>query len=395
MNEKSIKLGVFGFGCVGQGLHKVLEQTNGIDAEIKKICIKNPDKERILEEGIFTTDPNDILNDPDIDVVVELIDDGKEALEIVKKAFSKKKAVVSANKKMIAENLEELFSLQVRHHVPFLYEAACCASIPIIRNLEEYYDNDLLTSVEGIFNGSTNYILSAIFNKDKSFEAALKTAIDSGFVETDPSLDLTGHDAVFKTCIIILHTFGLFTKPENIFSYGIQHLSQFDIHYANKIGKKIKLISKCAKVNGTIYSYCIPAFIAEDSPLNHVDDEYNGIILESCFSQNQLFIGKGAGAEPTGSAVVSDISALRYNYKYEYKKHNQVKGLQINNHIPVRVYLRFRPYSSIDLTRFSSIVEKFSNAKGSYVIGDIFLDDLNYFKSLDEEKLSIILIEEL
>ncbi len=394
MRNQSIKLGVFGFGCVGQGLAYVLNQTNGIDAEIKKICIKQPDKKRTLGKDIFTTNPDELFNDPEIDVIVELIDDADEAFSIVKKAFINKKAVVSANKKMIAENLQELYKLQIKYAVPFLYEAACCASIPIIRNLEEYYDNDLLASVEGIFNGSTNYILSNVFEKGQSFQSALDEAKELGFVESDPSLDLEGFDAVYKTCIAILHTFGLFTNPEEIFLSGIQNLTQFDIDFAMKTGKKIKFISKCTRKDDTVYSYCLPAFINGNSPLSNVKEEYNGIILESGFSQNQLFVGKGAGAEPTGSAIVSDISALRYNYKYEYKKFKQGNKLKIDNGITVRVYMRYRPYSSIDLSRFSSIVEKFSNAEGSYIIGDIELENLCYYKSLNEEKLIIVLIEE-
>ena len=158
--QNSVKLGVFGFGCVGQGLQQVLSETRGINAEISKICIKDGGKKRSLPPDLFTTDGNEILNNPEIDIIVELIDDSEVAFEIVKSALQKRKAVVSANKKMIAENLSELYELQQKHNTPFLYEGSCCASIPIIRNLEEYYDNDLLNSVEGIFNGSTNYILS-------------------------------------------------------------------------------------------------------------------------------------------------------------------------------------------------------------------------------------------
>ena len=173
MANQEIKLGVFGFGCVGQGLYEVLSQTEGISATIEKICIKNPNKKRAIDPGLFTTNPDEILENDDIDVVVELIDDADFAFEITKRAFAAGKAVVSANKKMIAENLQTLYFLQQQHEISFLYEGAVCASIPIIRNLEEYYDNDLLNRIQGIFNGSTNYILSKIFNDNLSFETAL------------------------------------------------------------------------------------------------------------------------------------------------------------------------------------------------------------------------------
>src|SRR6201989_3047829 len=149
--KKKLKLGLFGFGCVGQGLYHVLHETQGVKAEIKKVCVKTRNKTRPVPDHFFTFDKNEILNDPDIDIVVELIDDANAAYEIVKTALQNGKAVVTANKKMLAEHLEEIYQLQIKHGKPVLYEGSVCGSIPIIRNLEEYYDNDLLTGIEGIF----------------------------------------------------------------------------------------------------------------------------------------------------------------------------------------------------------------------------------------------------
>jgi len=132
-----------------------------------------------------------------------------------------------------------------------------------------------------------------------------------------------------------------------------------------------------------------------NTPLSKVDEEYNGIVLESCFAENQFFVGKGAGAQPTGSAVISDISALTYQYKYEYKKIRQKNGIQLGNNIDLKIYMRYRPYASIDLTHFSSITEKYSSSEGSYVIGTINLKDLWFYKRLEEPDLNIILLEEL
>ena len=236
--KKKIRLGIFGFGCVGQGLYSVLQQTRGINAEIKKICIKHPEKKRSIDASFFTTNRDEILNDPEIDVVVELIDEVDAAFEIVSAALKNRKGVVSANKKMIAENFTTLLELQNRYKTPFLYEASCCASIPVIRNLEEYYDNDLLTSVEGILNGSTNYILTHIFNHDQTFAEALKNAQELGYAETDPSLDIQGLDPKYKLLIILVHAFGIILKPGDIFNYGIGNLKEADIRYAQE--KKCK-----------------------------------------------------------------------------------------------------------------------------------------------------------
>jgi len=210
--KKKLKLGLFGFGCVGQGLYHVLHETHGVKAEIKKICVKNHNKQRPIDASIFTYDASDILNDPEIDVVVELIDDAKAAFEIVKRAVENGKHVVTANKKMLAEHLEEIYELQQKFNRSILYEGAVCGSIPILRNLEEYYDNDMITSIEGIFNGSTNYILTKVFEERKSYVEALKAAQDLGFAESDPALDVEGYDPKFKLTIAIAHTFGAFVK---------------------------------------------------------------------------------------------------------------------------------------------------------------------------------------
>ena len=153
--HKKLVLGIFGFGVVGEGLYKVLNQTASLNATIKKVCIKNSYKKRNAPSELFTADKEILLNDPDINVIVELIDDADAAYEIVQTAFVNGKSVVSANKKMIAEHLPELLELEQKTGVSFLYEAACCASIPVIRNLEEYYDNDLLHGIKAIFGLST------------------------------------------------------------------------------------------------------------------------------------------------------------------------------------------------------------------------------------------------
>ncbi|MBL7849795.1 MAG: homoserine dehydrogenase, partial [Cyclobacteriaceae bacterium] len=158
--SKKLTLGLFGFGCVGQGLYRVLRETSGLEAEIRKICIKNPEKSRSLPAGFFTTSADDLLNDPDIDVIVELIDDAEAAWQIVQKAVRHGKHVVTANKRMVANHLDEIRALQRDYDRSVLYEGSVCGSIPILRNLEEYYDNDPISRIEGIVNGSTNYILT-------------------------------------------------------------------------------------------------------------------------------------------------------------------------------------------------------------------------------------------
>src|SRR5882762_8783323 len=212
--HKQLTIGLFGFGVVGEGLYKVLQQTPSLKASIKKVCIKNPGKKRDAPAALFTTDRDEILNDPSINVVVEVINESGPAFEIVSTALKNGKSVVSASKKMIAEHLPELLQLQKETGESFLYESAACASIPVIRNLEEYYDNDLLHGISGIVNGSTNYILTKVSEDKISFEEALLQAQCEGFAESNPALDIEGTDAVNKLTILLAHAYGIVTPPQ-------------------------------------------------------------------------------------------------------------------------------------------------------------------------------------
>ncbi|PUZ30290.1 homoserine dehydrogenase [Chitinophaga costaii] len=393
MEKKIINLGIFGFGVVGQGLYEVLNRTKGINARIKKICIKDPNKTRPIDSSFFTTDKDEILNDPSIDVVVELINETDAAFDIVSTALRNGKAVVSASKRMIAENMEALYKLQVENKVPFLYEASSCASIPIIRNLEEYYDNDLLNAVEGICNGSTNYILTKIFEEHRSFETALQEAQDLGFAETNPTLDIEGYDSKFKIVILLLHAFGTFVKPEEVFNFGIHHLNDFDIQFARQRGCTVKLIGAVRRENGHVFAYVLPHLIKEHNLLFDVYNEYNGILLESAFTDKQFFVGKGAGGTATGSAVLSDISALLYNYRYEYKKIKQNNQPHFTNNVVLNVYLRYSSPAQVNLEQFESISEKYESPTFRYVVGKINLKDLQTAKWLTDKGVNVLVIE--
>jgi homoserine dehydrogenase len=391
--KKNIRLGVFGFGCVGQGLYSVLHQTRGMHAEIRKICIRHPEKKRPIDASFFTTRREEILDNPEIDVVVELIDDVDAAFEIVSSALKKRKAVVSANKKMIAEHFTELLELQRQYETPFLYEASCCASIPVIRNLEEYYDNDLLTSVEGILNGSTNYILTHIFENNKAFSDALKDAQQLGYAESDPSLDVKALDPKYKLLIILVHAFGIILKPEDIFNYGIQHLKEADIRYAREKNARIKLIARCSKIENKVYAYCLPRFIPVSDTLNKVAYEYNGLLLEGAFSEHQFFMGKGAGGNATGSAVLSDISALTYDYRYEYKKLSQQLNHAYTTDIELEVYISYNGKVRPDPRDFRSISVKHESPDCHYLIGRISLATLAVADWLSDPSVNLVLTE--
>lgn len=325
----------------------------------------------------FTFDKNEILNDSSINLVVELIDDADEAFNIVTAAMRGGKNVVTANKMMVAKHFKELVALQSECKVSLLYEASAGASIPIIRNLEEYYDNELLYSLRGILNGTTNYILTKMHNEGLPYNDALKEAQAKGFAESDPTLDVEGWDAKYKLCIITGHAYGLFLEPEQVFHYGINTISKFDIQYAKEKGFKIKLVPFVGKTNeNTITSFVLPRFISSDKYLYNVDNEYNGVITEAAFADKQFFSGKGAGGHATGSAVLSDISANSYGYRYEYKKYQQGTVSKYTRNHKLEVYLRYSNEADRDLFGFEEVSEYFSGRQYKYVIGVVNLENL-------------------
>ena len=382
--NKKLNIGLFGFGTVGESLYRVLQQTPTLNGEIKKVVIKHPQKERNAPASLFSTEAAAILNDPEINIVVELIDDADAAYHIVTTALKSGKGVVSANKKLIANHLEELIALQREYKVPFLYEAAACASIPVIRNLEEYYDNDLLQGFQGIVNGSTNYILTKVFHEGIGFDEALYQAQVAGFAESDPSLDLNGIDAVNKLSILLAHAYGAVVSPDSIVHTGIQHLHERDATVAREKNYEIKLVAQARKLdNGKVAAFVLPQFIRPDQHLYNVRNEYNGVIIESGLAENQFFYGKGAGGFATASAVLSDLSALRYDYRYEYKKRFHQKPAELTNDFYVRAYVSFDGLFQVPHELFERIEEWTSNSERCSVTGILHfskLKDANWWK---------------
>jgi homoserine dehydrogenase len=390
--SKKLTLGLFGFGVVGKGLYDVLQSTPALEATIKKICIKNEGKRRAIGKDHFTTNAADLLNDESINVIVELIDDADAAFEIVKEALQKGKAVVSANKKMIAAHFEELLYLQHEYNTAFLYEGSCCASIPIIRNLEEYYDNDLLSSVKGIINGSTNYILTKIFEDNLSFKDALLEAQQLGFAESNPALDIEGHDAANKLSILLAHAFGSITAPSSFIYNGITGIKKTDADVAKQKNLKIKLVATAQKINeNELAAFVLPQFVSNNDDLFNVSNEFNGLVTESSFADQHFFKGKGAGAYPTAAAVLSDIAALRYSYKYEYKKYLQENKLELTNNYYLKVFVSADDIDKINKDAFEWIEEWHNERSNSWVVGIIHAEKLLKSDWWKGEGVSLIL----
>ena len=391
--HKQLTIGLFGFGVVGEGLYKVLQQTPSLKASIKKVCIRNLEKKRNAPASLFTTEKDELLNDQDINVIVEVIDDAEAAFKIVSVALKNGKDVVSASKKMIAENLPALLELQQQTGKSFLYEAAACASIPVIRNLEEYYDNDLLHSIKAIVNGSTNFILTKMFDEGLAFNEALLLAQQAGFAESNPTLDVEGFDAVNKWTLLLTHAYGIIERPDAILFNGIQNIHMLDAQVAKAKNQEIKLVAQAQKLkNGKVAAFVLPQFVNHDDHLAFVKNEYNGVVIESGFADKQFFYGKGAGSLPTASAVLSDIAALRYDYKYEYKKLYQHQPHQLSNDIFLRVFVSFDDLSLIPRERFEWIEEWHAQEDRKYLAGVISFSELKENNWWKENGTSLVLL---
>jgi homoserine dehydrogenase len=390
--HQPLHIGLFGFGVVGEGLYKVLQQTPSLNAQIHKICIKNSSKLRNAPDNLFTTDKNELLYNEQINVIVEVIDDADAAFDIAQTALLNGKHVVSASKKMIAEHLPELLALQIKTGKSLLYESAACASIPVVRNLEEYYDNDLLHSIKAIVNGSTNFILTKMFEENLSFNDALILAKQMGFAESNPKLDVEGYDAVNKWSFLLTHAYGIVQHPNQLLFNGIQNIQLSDALVAKEKGFDIKLIAQAKKLSdGRVAAFVLPQFVTKDEPLSFVKNEYNGVVIESGFADKQFFYGKGAGSFPTASAVLSDISALRYQYKYEYKKLYHHVPHQLSEHFFVKVYLSFDDWKFINREQLEWIEEWHAQAERKYLVAVVNIQVLYQNSWWKENNTSLIL----
>ncbi|PWL28234.1 MAG: homoserine dehydrogenase [Fluviicola sp. XM-24bin1] len=388
--SKKLTIGLIGFGCVGSGLYEVLNQSKLIDARIKSIVVKDPNKKRSIPQENFSFSRDVVLKDPEINLVVELIDDSEAAYEIVKSAIAAGKDVVTANKKLIAEHLSELLELTKKYGVSLLYEGAVAGSIPILRNLEEYYNNDSLSSIQGIVNGTTNYILTKS-NEGIDYATALKDAQELGFAEANPTLDVQGYDSKFKLAILLKHTFGLEIDPKELLNIGIQNIRPQDVKFALEKGYRIKLLSRAEKIGNDVVGFVAPQFIDSTHFAYEVNNEFNAVIVEGLFSDKQLFIGKGAGSHPTASAVLSDISALKFDYKYEYRK-SEDGDARFSQDFYLKVYAGSRYPEILDEIPFFSVDEVYQSKDYAYQTGWIHFEEFQQLDPNRRENLSLIVL---
>lgn len=320
MDKKTINLGLAGFGTVGTGLARIIQENSdwikrrtGKKLVITKILVRDLSKVRPFipgPEAIFTNNAQEFLADPDVDIVVELMGGLDTASHLIQKSLENGKHVVTANKALLAEKGNELFSLAHEKNLGLYYEASVAGGIPIVQTLKDSLAGNKITSITGILNGTANFILSEMTSKGQDFETALSSATELGYAEADPSLDIEGMDAAHKLIILIRLAHGV-DYPLNILPVqGISGVKATDIALAAEFGYVLKLIAQVREKSGHLQAGVFPALLPMDHILAKVDGPFNSILLKGNAVGPIMLYGQGAGALPTGSAVLADIMAL-------------------------------------------------------------------------------------
>jgi homoserine dehydrogenase len=321
---KKINIGLIGFGKVGSAVIKILAQKRsllnqriGLEINIKKICEKNISSKRNIgvDRNLFTSDVKKIIDDPQIDIVIELIGGIHPAKEYIIEALKKGKHIITANKALLAEEGKELFALGSDRNKSIYFEASVGAGIPIIKSLREGLVANNFNSIFGIVNGTSNFILSQMSNNNCTFSEALQEAKIKGFAEKNPILDIEGIDSAHKLILLTYLSFGRFVSLDDLFIEGISHISLADINYAKELGFEIKLLAIAKKENNELEVRVHPTLIPKSHLLSSVNGVFNAIYISCDLAGNLLFYGPGAGQISAASAVVSDLADLAQDIK--------------------------------------------------------------------------------
>lgn len=314
MNTTTIHLA--GLGCVGQGLYDLIQRRPEAGFAINRIAVKNPDKIRRAADAPLGFRPEFLFEGGAPDVIVEAIDDADTAYQMAIQALESGIPLVSANKKMLALYLSDLLALQQRTGTPLLYEAAVCGAIPILRTLSDHYSSDRIQRIEAIVNGTTNFILTQQRQHNLSYVDALGKAQELGFAESDPTNDVEGFDAAFKTILLAWQAFGVILSLDDIPRWGITTLGTADAAFAAQQGGRIRLVATLLPVGEQLVSTVLPTLVGPRHPLYGVELEGNAVALELEAAGKHVLSGPGAGAFPTASALLADLHRLRDGYRY-------------------------------------------------------------------------------
>ncbi|MDH3730395.1 MAG: homoserine dehydrogenase [Acidimicrobiia bacterium] len=310
----SVGIGILGAGTVGgvvvrrltEDRESVLVRT-GLDLEVKRVAVRDAERGRGIDASLVTTDARAVVDDPTVQLIVELIGGVDPAGELVLAALAAGKPVVTANKELIAARGPELFAAAAAAGVPLLFEAAVGGGIPIIRPLAETLAGEVLSRVSGIVNGTTNFVLTQMSDMGEDYAAALATAQDLGLAEADPTADVSGADAAAKAAILASLAFGTWVPVASIHTEGITDISPIDIEFAAGLGYVVKLLAIAERTEQGVNARVHPALVKDDHPLAAIRGATNAIFIEGPSVDQLLFAGPGAGGEPTATAVLGDV----------------------------------------------------------------------------------------
>lgn len=319
--QHPIGIGLAGLGNVGAGVFKHLQQNRtllrerlGLDLEIRRVAVNNPARHAAqgVPETLLTSRWQDLVEDPSVQIVVEVMGRKEESLALILAAIAAKKAVVTANKALLAEHGREIFEAATLNQVPIFFEAAVGGGIPIIKCLKEALIGNHITSIHGIINGTSNYILTRMTEAELSFQEALAEAQAAGYAEPDPSFDVNGWDAAHKAMILASLAYGFWVPKNQVFVEGIEQLTATDIRFAKQLGYRIKLLgiikANCHAPGAEVEVRVHPTLIPENHVLASVNGVFNAIAVHGDVVGETLFYGRGAGQDPTSSAILSDIA---------------------------------------------------------------------------------------
>lgn len=373
---RKINIGLIGFGNIGCGVVKILQQRKsllsqkiGIEIVIKKICDKDIAKRRdiSIDKNLLTSNAFEIIDDPQIDIVVELIGGISPAKEFILASLKKGKHVVTANKALLAKCGNELFSEASERGKNIYFEASVGAGIPIIKSIKEGLVANKFSSIFGIVNGTSNYVLTQMSKENCSFASAIASAKAKGFAEKDPTLDIHGIDSAHKLALLTYLAFGKIVNLKDIFIEGISQVSALDIAYAKELGYEIKLLAIAKKELDELEVRVHPTFLPAEHLLSSVDGVFNAIYVSSDLAGDLMFYGPGAGQLPAASAVVSDIVDLTQDIKaglfrptLNSIEDTSIKGLRKIDEFENKYYIRIMAVDKPGvLAKVAGILSKF------------------------------------
>ena len=374
--KESIGIGLMGLGVVGSGVAKTIfekseaiAQQVGCPLRIKRILVRDLSKKRDFDvpQHLLTTDPQQVITDPEIDIIIEVVGGETEAFEYIKEAISKRKHIVTANKEVISKHGLELFALASKHKVDIRYEASVGGGIPLIAPFKRDLLANNISAIHAIINGTTNYILTRMTKDGLDFATALRQAQELGYAEANPANDIDGVDAAYKLAILATLAFRTEIRPDDIYYEGISRLTARDFRYAKELGYAIKLLAIAKKEKQSIQVRVHPAFVPEDLLLANVDGVFNAIQVEGDLVGRVIFYGRGAGSSPTASAVVADVIQLAQNIYLGIRPSPQLKLYKAKKLTPIS-QIKTRYYMRVTVADHPGVLSQISKILGDHSI---------------------------